>query len=63
MSIGRTFEEAISKAMREVGTSPGDQPVAGFESGHVEASDNELQNPSHLRIFVLATALAKGTCF
>jgi hypothetical protein len=52
MSIGRTFEEAMQKAIR-MNSSHAD----GFQPDIVSASDEELEFPSDQRIFVLASAL------
>ncbi|MDP4224142.1 MAG: carbamoyl-phosphate synthase (glutamine-hydrolyzing) large subunit [Bacteroidota bacterium] len=58
MSIGRTFEEAIQKALRMIG-----QGMHGFtgnlklEFGDIE---KELAEPTDMRIFVIAEALEKG---
>jgi carbamoyl-phosphate synthase/aspartate carbamoyltransferase/dihydroorotase len=59
MAIGRTFEEALQKAMRMV-----DERVTGFESGgqDVTAEDflGHLTDPSDRRIYCLAAALRSG---
>lgn len=55
MSIGRTFEEAIQKAIRSTEYSN-----LGFNSTELEIDiDYELQNPSDLRIFAIANAFDK----
>lgn len=56
MAIGRTFEEAIQKALRMVR----DNYVAGFESGVKPYSEEEMRNPTEDRIFSIATGLAEG---
>eukprot|EP00117_Sycon_ciliatum_P043686 scpid5446/ scgid31602/ CAD protein; Glutamine-dependent carbamoyl-phosphate synthase; Aspartate carbamoyltransferase; Dihydroorotase len=55
MAIGRTFEEALQKALRMV-----DENVMGFDHSVVELSEEVLCNPSDKRIFVLAKALHEG---
>lgn len=52
MAIGRKFEEAFQKAMRMV-----DENVIGFDPYAKSASDEELEQPTDKRIFVLAAAL------
>lgn len=55
MSIGRTFEEAIQKAIRSTEYSN-----LGFNATDLEIDiDYELQNPSDLRIFAIANAFDK----
>lgn len=55
MSIGRTFEEAIQKAIRST-----EYVNLGFNEVDLEIDvDNELQNPSDLRIFAIANAFSK----
>eukprot|EP00834_Sanchytrium_tribonematis_P002870 NODE_98_length_20568_cov_1.409546.p1 type:complete len:1854 gc:universal NODE_98_length_20568_cov_1.409546:4642-10203(+) len=56
MSIGRTFEEAIQKAIRAVEYS-----FAGFQS-HYEFEDleYELQHSTDRRLFAVACAMEKG---
>ncbi|CCF58798.1 hypothetical protein KAFR_0F02010 [Kazachstania africana CBS 2517] len=55
MSIGRTFEEAIQKAIRSIEYSN-----FGFNETELEAEvDDELLNPSDLRIFAIANAFGK----
>jgi len=53
MSIGRTFEEAIQKAMRMVS-----QHWDGFLSGY--AKGNKELEPSSNRIAIIAQALFDG---
>jgi len=58
MSIGRSFEEIIQKGLRMIG-----QGMHGFVgNNHVafENLDDELANPTDLRIFAIAQALEKG---
>lgn len=52
MSIGRKFEEAFQKAMRMV-----DENVIGFDPYVKPLSDEELEQPTDKRMFVLAAAL------
>lgn len=55
MSVGRTFEEAIQKAIRSTEYSN-----LGFNETDLDIDINyELNNPSDLRIFALANAFAK----
>jgi aspartate carbamoyltransferase len=56
MAVGRSFEEAIQKALRMVR----DNYVSGFESGVVPYSDEEMRNPTENRVFSLASGLADG---
>ncbi|KAF7846491.1 hypothetical protein BT93_L4245, partial [Corymbia citriodora subsp. variegata] len=56
MSIGRTFEEAIQKAIRAVDVSN-----LGFqETDALMSIDTELQTPSDQRMFALANAMHSG---
>ncbi|KIY44719.1 carbamoyl-phosphate synth [Fistulina hepatica ATCC 64428] len=56
MSIGRTFEETIQKAIRAI-----DDQFAGFEKNDfVEDIDHELINPTDKRIFVISAAFHRG---
>eukprot|EP00124_Ichthyophonus_hoferi_P000409 Ihof_evm2s15 gene=Ihof_evmTU2s15 len=60
MSIGRTFEEAIQRAIRCV-----DDKLAGFQPQDaklvdIEEIDNALVNATDKRLFVVATALNLG---
>ena len=58
MSIGRTFEEAIQKAIRSV-----DPSNPGFNETHALMDiniDTELQTPSDQRMFALANAMHRG---
>ncbi|CEP64489.1 bifunctional carbamoylphosphate synthetase/aspartate transcarbamylase LALA0_S11e05314g [Lachancea lanzarotensis] len=55
MSIGRTFEEAIQKAIRST-----EYVNLGFNETDVELDiDFELQNPTDQRIFAIANAFSK----
>ncbi|KAF8840122.1 carbamoyl-phosphate synth [Paxillus ammoniavirescens] len=56
MSIGRTFEETIQKAIRAI-----DDQFLGFaQNDYVEDIDEELLNPTDKRIFAIATAFHLG---
>ncbi len=58
MSIGRTFEEMMQKGLRMIG-----QGMHGFVGNdHVKFDnlDEELSNPTDLRIFAIAQALEEG---
>lgn len=56
MSIGRTFEEAIQKAIRAI-----DFHNLGFNATKALMSiDNELQTPSDQRLFAIANAMDAG---
>ncbi len=58
MSIGRSFEEMIQKGLRMIG-----QGMHGFVGNDHVKFDNleeELQNPTDLRIFAIAQALEEG---
>jgi carbamoyl-phosphate synthase large subunit len=58
MSIGRSFEEILQKGLRMIG-----QGMHGFVcNDHVKFGnlDEELANPTDLRIFALAQALEEG---
>ncbi|MCK5077246.1 MAG: carbamoyl-phosphate synthase large subunit, partial [Calditrichia bacterium] len=58
MSIGKTFEEAIQKGLRMIG-----QNMHGFLGNSNISFDDlekELQNPTDMRIFVIAEAFEKG---
>lgn len=58
MSIGRTFEEMIQKGLRMIGQ--GMHGFVGNEHLHFDNLDEELQNPTDLRIFAIAQALEKN---
>ncbi|KAF4622469.1 hypothetical protein D9613_009313 [Agrocybe pediades] len=56
MSIGRTFEETIQKAIRAI-----DDQFLGFaKNDYVENIDEELVNPTDKRIFAISTAFRRG---
>ncbi|XP_059054343.1 CAD protein isoform X1 [Achroia grisella] len=55
MSIGRNFEEAFQKALRMV-----DENVNGFDPNLKTVNENELQEPTDKRMFVLAAAIKNG---
>ncbi|KAF9039240.1 carbamoyl-phosphate synthase [Panaeolus papilionaceus] len=56
MSIGRTFEETIQKAIRSI-----DDQFSGFAKNEfVEDIDEELINPTDKRIFAISTAFHRG---
>ncbi|MDL2223562.1 carbamoyl-phosphate synthase (glutamine-hydrolyzing) large subunit [Bacteroidales bacterium OttesenSCG-928-M11] len=58
MSIGKSFEEIIQKGLRMIG-----QGMHGFVGNKdlvFENLDDELANPTDLRIFAIAQALEKG---
>ena len=58
MSIGKSFEEIIQKGLRMIG-----QGMHGFVCNNDVTFDNldeELANPTDLRIFAIATAFEKG---
>ncbi|KAI4138208.1 MAG: hypothetical protein LQ341_004773, partial [Variospora aurantia] len=56
MSIGRTFEEAIQKAIRSI-----DFHNFGFnDTSALMSIDNELQTPSDQRLFAIANAMHSG---
>ncbi len=58
MSIGRTFEEVIQKGLRMIGQ--GMHGFVGNEKTHFDNLDDELANPTDLRIFAIAQALEEG---
>lgn len=58
MAIGRTFEEAIQKGLRMIG-----QGMHGFTGNRnlsFEDIENELSEPTDMRIFSIAEAFEKG---
>ena len=58
MSIGKCFEEIMQKGLRMIG-----QGMHGFVGNNdlvFDDLDNELANPTDLRIFAIAQALEKG---
>lgn len=58
MAIGRTFEEAIQKGLRMIGQ--GMHGFVGNRDLEFENIEKELQEPTDMRIFVIASAFAKG---
>ncbi|MBR0361165.1 MAG: carbamoyl-phosphate synthase (glutamine-hydrolyzing) large subunit, partial [Paraprevotella sp.] len=58
MSIGRSFEEVIQKGLRMIGQ--GMHGFVGNEKLHFDNLDEELANPTDLRVFAIAQALEKG---
>ena len=58
MSIGRTFEEVIQKGLRMIGQ--GMHGFVGNEHTHFENLDEELANPTDMRVFSIASALEAG---
>ena len=58
MSIGRSFEEVIQKGLRMIGQ--GMHGFVGNEHTHFENLDEELANPTDMRIFSIASALEAG---
>lgn len=52
MAIGRSFEEAFQKALRMV-----DENVTGFDPNLMKVVDDELEQPTDKRMYVLAAAL------
>ncbi|KAI8976280.1 carbamoyl-phosphate synth [Trametes punicea] len=56
MSIGRSFQETIQKAIRAI-----DDQFSGFaKNDYVEDIDEELMNPTDKRIFAINTAFHRG---
>ncbi|KAG0725355.1 CAD protein [Chionoecetes opilio] len=55
MGIGRSFEEALQKALRMV-----DETVMGFDPYLSQATEQALTEPTDKRILVLAAALQQG---
>nr|MBE5724549.1 rudimentary [Cucujiformia] len=55
MAIGRKFEEAFQKALRMV-----DENVSGFDPYIQKVKDDELEQPTDKRMFVVAAALKEG---
>nr|NVI70493.1 rudimentary [Cucujiformia] len=55
MAIGRKFEEAFQKALRMV-----DENVTGFDPYIQQVKDDELEQPTDKRMFVVAAALREG---
>lgn len=58
MSIGRSFEEVIQKGLRMIGQ--GMHGFVGNDKTHFDNLDDELANPTDLRIFAIAQALEEG---
>ena len=58
MSIGKSFEEIMQKGLRMIGQ--GMHGFVGNNGVEFEDLDNELANPTDLRIFAIAQALEKG---
>ncbi|MCF0209429.1 MAG: carbamoyl phosphate synthase large subunit, partial [Bacteroidaceae bacterium] len=58
MSIGRTFEEMLQKGLRMIGQ--GMHGFVGNDHTHFDNLDEELANPTDLRIFAIAQALEEG---
>lgn len=56
MAIGRTFEEALQKAVRMTH----DNYFGGFESGAVEFHEDIMTHPTDQRLLAIADGLAKG---
>nr|MBE5724564.1 rudimentary [Cucujiformia] len=55
MAIGRKFEEAFQKALRMV-----DENVSGFDPYVQKVEEDELEQPTDKRMFVIAAALKNG---
>ncbi len=57
MAIGRTFEEALQKALRMLGSG-----MDGLVLNRLEFDDlaRELREPTHRRVFAVAEALSRG---
>lgn len=60
MSIGRSFEEMIQKGLRMIGQ--GMHGFVGNDHTRFDNLDEELANPTDLRIFAIAQALEEGYC-
>ncbi len=58
MSIGRSFEEMIQKGLRMIGQ--GMHGFVGNDHNRFDNLDDELANPTDLRIFAIAQALEEG---
>ena len=58
MSIGRSFEEIIQKGLRMIGQ--GMHGFVGNDHTRFDNLDDELSNPTDLRIFAIAQALEEG---
>ena len=57
MSIGHSFEEVIQKGLRMIGQ--GMHGFIGNHGVHFDNLDEELANPTDLRVFAIAEALEK----
>ena len=58
MSIGRSFEEMLQKGLRMIGQ--GMHGFVGNDHTNFDNLDEELSNPTDLRIFAIAQALEEG---
>ena len=58
MSIGRSFEEMLQKGLRMIGQ--GMHGFVGNDHVRFDNLDDELENPTDLRIFAIAQALDDG---
>ncbi|MCF0202073.1 MAG: carbamoyl-phosphate synthase (glutamine-hydrolyzing) large subunit [Bacteroidaceae bacterium] len=58
MSIGRSFEEMLQKGLRMIGQ--GMHGFVGNDHTHFDNVEEELSNPTDLRIFAIAQALEEG---
>lgn len=58
MSIGRSFEEMIQKGLRMIGQ--GMHGFVGNDHTKFDNLDEELENPTDLRVFAIAQALEEG---
>ena len=58
MSIGKSFEEIIQKGLRMIGQ--GMHGFVGNDDIHFDNIDEELANPTDLRVFAIAEAFDKG---
>ena len=58
MSIGRSFEEIIQKGLRMIGQ--GMHGFVGNDHTKFDNLDDELANPTDLRVFAIAQALEQG---
>ncbi len=58
MSIGRSFEEMLQKGLRMIGQ--GMHGFVGNDHTKFDNLDEELSNPTDLRIFAIAQALEEG---
>ena len=58
MSIGRSFEEMLQKGLRMIGQ--GMHGFVGNDHTRFDNLDEELENPTDLRIFAIAQALEEG---